>query len=63
MLHKTVRITIGNSNSQPIIIIINNRELEMLVMTSIHTLKKCKKKWPRRCIYNLMNIYIIEFIN
>ena len=61
MLHKTVRITIGNSNSQPIII--NNRELEILVMTSIHTLKKCKKKWPRRCIYNLMNIYINEFIN
>ena len=44
-----------NPNSQPIIINdINDNELEMLVITSIHTLKRSKKKCGREDVYNLV---------
>ena len=52
-----------NSNSQPFI----DKELEMLVITSIHTLKRGKKKCGREDVYNLVkesldyNIYIENF--
>ena len=39
-----------NSNSQPFI----DKELEMLVITSIHTLKRGKKKCGREDVYNLV---------
>ena len=45
-------MTEENSNSQPIII--NDKELEMLVITSIHTLKRGKKKCGREDVYNLV---------
>ena len=44
-------MTEENYNSQPIII--NDRELERLI-TSIHTLKRCKKKCGRKHLYNLV---------
>ena len=45
-------MTEENFNSQPIII--NDKELEMLVITSIHTLKRGKKKCGREDVYNLV---------
>ena len=45
-------MTEENSNSQ--LIIINDKELEMLVITSIHTLKRGKKKCGREDVYNLV---------
>ena len=41
-----------NSNSQ--LIIISDKELEMLVITSIHTLKRGKKKFGREDVYNFV---------
>ena len=41
-----------NSNSQPIII--NDKELEILFITSMHTLKTGKKKCSREDVYNLV---------
>ena len=35
-------------------IIINERELEVLIITSIHTLKRGKKKCGREDVYNLV---------
>ena len=46
-------MTEENYNLQPIVI--NDREeLEMLVMTSIPSLKKCKEKYGREDVYNLV---------
>ena len=41
-----------NSNSQTIAII--DRELQMLVITSIHTLKRCKKTCGLEGVHNLV---------
>ena len=54
-LHETDRITERSSNSQPIII---NRELEMLAVTSIYTLKRCKKKCAPEDVYKLVQKWL-----